>query len=321
MEPSVKPQHSSKPSTPATPSIDRLPSSKRHKVLFIADSIGRNADVRHLEEATNTLIFTEKAYGAQYKTDALKPNKNFCYVSANVANKRDYKYAVLQGASTDVTNLDTANHNEVNIPVFQQEIFISSQNMISAAKSIVRNPLIEAVVILKRTPRFDVDYADPTGLKSKLSEYGNEVLRNQLKASKHSDKIVIGSHSLPNNLDASIYGNPDVRGYDGIHLYGPKGRNFYTRSVCNVLQNVFHKNARSLHNHTIPAVRGTRRNHPHTANEQTGASVPSSSYLPQSSNPLSSSRSDSVVIDIEYPHDQPLFYSVPTYNSFGVLGN
>ena len=100
MEPSVKPQHSSKPSTPATPSIDRLPSSKRHKVLFIADSIGRNADVRHLEEATNTLIFTEKAYGAQYKTDALKPNKNFCYVSANVANKRDYKYAVLQGAST-----------------------------------------------------------------------------------------------------------------------------------------------------------------------------------------------------------------------------
>ena len=99
-----------------------------------------------------------------------------------MANKRDYKYAVLQGASTDVTNLDTANHNEVNIPVFQQEIFISSQNMISAAESIiVRNPLIEAVVILERTPRFDVDYADPTGLKSKLSEYGNEVLRNLLQ--------------------------------------------------------------------------------------------------------------------------------------------
>ena len=48
----------------------RLPTSKRHKVLFLADSIGSKADIRHLEEATNTLIYRERAYRAAYKEDA-----------------------------------------------------------------------------------------------------------------------------------------------------------------------------------------------------------------------------------------------------------
>ena len=35
-----------------------------------------HVDVRHLEEATNTLIYTERAYGASYKPDAFKPHSN-----------------------------------------------------------------------------------------------------------------------------------------------------------------------------------------------------------------------------------------------------
>ena len=101
-------------SSPSSLPSNRLPTSKRQKVLFIADSIGRNVDMRHLEEATNSLIYTEKAFGAQYKADAFRPNDNFAYVSMNAPCKRNYKYAVLQGSSTDITNLNTSAVNATN---------------------------------------------------------------------------------------------------------------------------------------------------------------------------------------------------------------
>ena len=91
----------------------RLQTSKRPKVLFIADSIGTNSDIRHLEEATNTLIYTEKAFGAAYKADAYKPHENFYNVARYSSTKRNYSFAVLQGSSTDITNLDTTSSHHL----------------------------------------------------------------------------------------------------------------------------------------------------------------------------------------------------------------
>ena len=241
------------PRHPSKPASSRLPTAQRRKVLFITDSIGSIADIRHLEESTNTLIYREKAFGAQYKADAFKPNHNFCYASMNTSSKRDYKYAVLQGSTTDITNLDTSAGLTGNIEFYKQEVLIASQNMISAARNIIlRNPSVEKVLILDRTPRFDPPSTDPSSLKPKLSLYANQMLRGLLENCDVKDSIVICSHSLPENFQQNLYGNPDSHGFDGTHLAGVDGKNHYTRSLCNILQKYLNKDSRELHNHTIP---------------------------------------------------------------------
>ena len=57
----------------------RLETSRRPRVLFIGDAIGHNVDVRHLEEATNSLIDKERAYDQ----DSFNPDENFLYASLN----------------------------------------------------------------------------------------------------------------------------------------------------------------------------------------------------------------------------------------------
>ena len=83
------------------------------------------------------MIYPEKAFGASYKPDALRPNDNFTYVSTNAPSKRKYKYAVLQGSSTDITNLDTSAGKMENFEFLKQEVFIASQNMICSARNIL----------------------------------------------------------------------------------------------------------------------------------------------------------------------------------------
>ena len=194
---------------------------------------------------------------------------------------------------------------------FEQEVFVSSQNMISGAELLLQsNSSIETVVILERTPRFDSKSLDPACIKPELSTYANQVLRDQVKMSNFRDKILIGAHCLPTELCHNIYGDPTKQGYDGVHLYGPDGGNFYTRSVCNVLQTVLEKHSRASHHHQIPhydtfsAVQGSKSSH--------------------MNNPITVSKSnaDMVVIDIETEDlSHPLLYSVPTSNFFNILGN
>ena len=58
--------------------------------------------------------------------------------TANTLNiKHDFKYVVLQGATTDVTNLNTANIPNGNIKFLKQEVLVASRNMISAARNII----------------------------------------------------------------------------------------------------------------------------------------------------------------------------------------
>ena len=326
---------SSPPARPSsTETRGRIPTSKREKVLFIADSIGRNSDIRHLEEATNTLIYVEKAYGAHYKMNALFPDQNFCQVAPNVALKRDYKYAVFQGASIDITNLDTTNHTTANEAFWHQEVLISSQNMISAAEALIHtNPSIETVHILDRIPRFDPGNLDPSSFKQVLSDYGNKALREAVMKSPLKNRIFIQSHSLPGHCLEEAYGSPLIRGYDGVHMYGPKGRDLYTRSVCNIFQKIFSKHARSSHDHRFPTIRNTGINRPLPT--PTTITIPApitclSSNLPEvdyssQTNPHSH-KLKHVIIEIESENNQndenlQLYYSIPTSNTFSILGN
>ena len=307
---SFTPSPSSDP--PANARSERLETSKRNKVLFIADSVGNSADIRHLEEATNTMIYVEKAFGASYKADAYRPNDNFIYVARNAPIKRNYSHAVLQGSSTDITNLNTS-AGDNHLEFLKQEVAIASKNMISAARNIILgNSGIKKVLILDRIPRFDTEEADPTQLKRELSEYGNKVFRDELENSDVKEHISIASHTLPTQLQENIYGNPSSSQFDGIHLRGHDGRNHYSRSLCNIFQKFFSESSRELHNHTIPGFQPTSSS---TARAAFTASKKSSSLPPKNS---------SVIIDIE-PEDiidgHYYQYAVPTYNPFTVLGN
>ena len=124
------PYNSSRSANHSSPSFskDRLVTSRRPKVLFIADAIGQNVDIRHLEEATNSLIYTESAFGANYDQAALYPDENFVCASLNAPSKRDYSSAILQGLSSDITNLENEPSNSGNLEFLKQKVFVASQN-------------------------------------------------------------------------------------------------------------------------------------------------------------------------------------------------
>ena len=302
----------------------RLATSKRPKVLFIADSVGSNADIRHLEEATNSLIYTEKAYGSAYKPDALKPGQNFLQVASTAPKKRNYSFAVLQSSSTDITNLNTT----LPLEYLKHEVTISSKNTIAAANRILEgNPTIEKVLILERAPRFDTKTAVPLQLKSELSDFANNVLKQELNKSGIGNRVFLGSHSLPKHLQENLYGHSDHYGYDGIHLRGPQGKNHFTRSLCNILQPFLAEYSREFHNHSIPS---NPTNPCPPPPPSTNPNVPrySSSHPPPrttSKPPLNPRmKPDSVIIDMDlipHPEDRLPFYSIPTFNPFHILGN
>ena len=186
-----------------------------------------------------------------------------------------------------------------------QEAAIASRNMVSAARTILmKNPNVRKVLILDRTPRFDTKSADPLHLKSKLSDYANRILREEREKIDVKAQVVIAPHSLPGQFQENLYGHPDSHLFDGIHLLGKDGRNHYTRSVCNILQNFLSDHTRELHNHNIPRIQ-------------------------QASPTLSRSKPDHVVINIESENPPAdvitcsgsYSYTIPTSNSFSVLGN
>ena len=283
------------------------------------------ADFRHLEEATNTMIYREEAFGAQYNADAFRPLDNFTDVSRHAPSKRNYSYVILQGSSTDITDLDTSAPGNANLDFFKQQVFISSQNMVAAARNILLNyPGVKKVLILDKIPRFDPETVDPTQLKSKLSEYGNRVFRDELEKCDVKNKISIASHILPEQISQDIYGHPARQGYDGIHPYGQDGRNFLTRSLCNRFQTFLGDCSREHHNHVIPSRRtdtlaSTTFPSSSSRSPSSTTSAPRSSLSGGDCAPSRRNKAPTVVIEIE-PEIQAN-YSVPVFNYFSVLGN
>ena len=146
----------------------------------------------------------------------------------------------------------------------------------------------------------------------KLSEYGNKVLREELKYSNFRSKISIAHHNLPYTFQQNIYGDPDRLGFDGVHLFGTDGRISYTKSVCNILQKTC-IDSRELHNH-IPL-------HNNTFPASPAHSVPNPANPPAQYDPkTTSTKPDHIIVDIEDDLLGQYTYNIPTYNNM-TLGN
>ena len=127
--------------------------------------------------------------------------------------------------------------HEMNIEALREEATQSARKLFCLAESALVNfPTLRKVVLMKRTPRFDLTEDDPLGLKPQLSSLADSVSFSYWCESRFRNKIVLGGHTVPQGESQhSVYGVPGSKGYDGIHMRGPSGRHFLTESILKVL--------------------------------------------------------------------------------------
>ena len=271
---------------------------KKPKVLYIGDSIAHNTNFKHLENETDSRIRTRKAYSAVEDLKARFPHKNVAEITKVALTKThkddDFSHLVLAAPSVDITNLDTTklSTNE-NIEVYKQKVYISCQNILTAAENAINcHPQLQKVVITEHAPRFDANDMDPTGLKPKLAKYANSVFTQLWHSSALKTKIAIGRHSLDCGGDqlAARFRDERTGRYDGVHMYGSQGFKTFTDSMLQIITSVFPSSSpspsSSFHT-TCPQAKYQKRQTSKSSGQQKSSNV----------------------------------YNVPVHNLFDVLGN
>ena len=104
-----------------------------------------------------------------------------------------------------------------------------------AEDSLKQNHNLERVILVKRP--FRCDFNDHTGLKAKLSEYGNRVFEDIWLDKGCPKNILIVQQFLECDgyVKVQRFGSPTNEGYDGIHFKGKLGVQHFTRSFLNIL--------------------------------------------------------------------------------------
>ena len=217
----------------------------RTNLLYVSDSVGRNVDLPMIEKDLNCTIKTAKAYSSTKDKKALWPDKNFTEVAKDELEKSAVDYVVMSAPTVDIPNVDTTQILQSDsLELYQQMVYESSANMIaSAERAIEDNANIKKVIILEHAPRYDSKEVDPLSLKTDLAKYANNALAELWKKSKLKQKIKIGIHHFrapgSGSLHDSIFRNTRAQKYDGVHFYGYLGRQIYSKSVHDIIQDAF----------------------------------------------------------------------------------
>ena len=94
-----------------------------------------------------------------------------------------------------ITNIDpnsSLSDPLTNIEAHKQRVSISTQNMVSVAENALRSKMVENVILMERINRFDRTEADPSGIKSILSNFGNSEYDRIVSLSEFRNNIFIG---------------------------------------------------------------------------------------------------------------------------------
>ena len=214
----------------------------RDKMLWVSDSISSNVDFESIEEKIDMDIKSAKAYTTTGDAVGAKfPEKNFLDVAGKELDGASYSVLVIGGGTVEITNLSTEVTPEEDISKFKDEVIKSSQNLFTLAESaLYKYSSLEKVIILRRPPRFDPISVDPLELKPQLSKLGDSVLFDLWCNSSFKKKIVLGEHQIPHLLDddhIEVFGHPNNKSYDGLHMRGQAGRQVFEKSVLNILRN------------------------------------------------------------------------------------
>ena len=75
-------------------------------------------------------------------------------------------------------------------------------------------------------------------LKPALSQLYNNTLTDEWMNSQYKDRIMIGTHDIECSgaIQQARYRETRSGKFDGIHMFGPSGRKFYTLSVLNIFK-------------------------------------------------------------------------------------
>ena len=207
-------------------------------VLWVADSILSNVDFDFLSQRMKKKVKRVKAYTAVYDEQAKFPDKNFLDVIDKELSNGSFNTLLIGGGSVDISNLDTTSDPEMNLQALSEQVLKSAHKLFSIAEAALQKfPAIRKVIIMKRTPRYDLLRFDPLSLKPQLSSLADSASFRLWCESKFKNKIVLGGQDIPagDTEHKEVFGNPDDKSYDGIHMRGPAGRSFLTRSIQKVL--------------------------------------------------------------------------------------
>ena len=183
-------------------------------------------------------IKTVKAYTATREDDARFPNQNFLDVIDKELTKGAFDTLVIGGGSVDISNLDTYNDPEKNVPELRGKAIDSAQKLFSLAEaSLQSHPTLRKVILMKRTPRYDPTEGDPLNLKPQLSSLADSASFGFWCDSPFKDRIILGGQDIPTGDEHhyDVYGSHEDSGYDGLHMRGCGGRSFMTKSIEKVL--------------------------------------------------------------------------------------
>ena len=203
------------------------------------------------------------------------PTKNFEEIVPNELSVDKYTTLVLQGGTNEISNLDVSGDVGTKIEAMKNEVKVSTSKLYSIAeKSLEENPTLEQVIILKRIFRCDPKNRDPLGMKSQLSEYGNNLLDELWMTRGCPQNIKIEKQALEcdGELRVARFGLPSANGYDGTHFRGEMAVQHYTASMLNVLLDVFSVNPSDKIN--LQPNPNTNRNPPQYARTPLGQNVP-----------------------------------------------
>ena len=94
------------------------------------------------------------------------------------------------------------------------------------------------IILMKQIPRYDPSDVDPLSLKPALSQLYNNTLTDEWMNSQYKDRIMIGTHDIECSgaIQQARYRETRSGKFDGIHMFGPSGRKFYTLSVLNIFK-------------------------------------------------------------------------------------
>jgi hypothetical protein len=187
-----------------------------------------------------------KCYAAVYSDDpAIKfKRKNFSDVVPAELEDNDYTAVLMQSSSVELTNLKGKGAAP---DLLRQTALVAAQNMFGVAVAAATNPTVEKIILAQAPPRIDEmaeyakygnqeldklwDDAEPA-LKEKISIGRHRYLTSACPCSEPSCQLFPGPQG---GLEASRYGCPGDRLYDGIHFRGASGKISNTRSLIDML--------------------------------------------------------------------------------------
>ena len=222
---------------------------KKHKVAWVGTSISKQLDKNKFEADLDAELVHERAYCIGDEPNAYFRDKNFKAIVPELVKNCDMETLVLQTGSIEISNIDV-NHavmdSKKHIDQYKKEWFAKveedSNHLFDLAEDALKNSSsLKRIILIKRLPRFDRSRDDIIGIKSQLSNYGNNCYDQQFIKRGRPDNIhIVELDGLDSQgyLRSIVYGEVNKENYDGIHLRGRHASRHFSYRVISAIKRI-----------------------------------------------------------------------------------